>query len=308
MGPFRSEHQRYGSDSSAPEDFLEIRGPGRLVWIRRGYSFLLDDQGMLREDRAFCPVDRASPYSGRGRIVRLSLGPMAESCALVRHYHRGGVFGGLLRDFYFGKKRFLQEVRVSEWAREQGVPTAEVLALRTEHAGFGFYRADLVTREIEDSKDLDRYLQSARALDGKAHERKGEIIRSVALLLQRMHLAGLYHADLNLKNILIQVRDRGVNSYVIDLDRARVLQPLGPRMRIRNLLRLYRSLEKEGYLGDLIRMKEIVAFVRTYCGQDRQLLALCKDVMRRDVWLLRYHRAGWFLSRGLKRIGGDGDA
>jgi len=55
-------------------------------------------------------------------------------------------------------------------------------------------------------------------------------------------------------------------------------------------------------LNDLIGMKDIVAFVRTYCGQDRELLTVCKEVMRKDMWLLRYHRAGWTLSRGLRSI------
>jgi len=290
-----------------PEDFFEIRRPGLLVWMRKGFSFLVDEGGALREDRGFCPARGVSSYSGRGRIDRLSLGPMGDGCALIRHYRRGGVFGGLLRDFYIGRRRFLQEVRVSEWARSQDIPTAEVLALRIEHKRLGFCHGDLVTREIGGSEDLDKYLQSSGKREGKASDRGREIIRSVALLLQRMHRAGLYHADLNLKNILIQVDETGVNSYVIDLDRARVIKPLGSRMRIRNLVRLYRSLDKQGYLKDLIGTKEIIAFVRAYCGEDRELLALCKEVMRKDMWMLRYHRAGWKLSRGLKRIGSGRD-
>ena len=292
---------------SPPEDFLETRRPGLLIWVRKGFSFLLDEGGEWRQDRAFCPEGEVSPYSGRGELLRLSLGALAEGCALVRHYQRGGVFGGLLRDFYLGRKRFLQEVHVSEWARGQGVPTAEVLAVRIEHRGLGFCRGDLVTREIEASEDLDEYLKSARTRERGNKDPGREIIRSVALLLQGMHRAGLYHADLNLKNILVQITERGVNSYVIDLDRARVIKPLGSRMRIRNLVRLYRSLDKQGYLKDRVGMRDIVAFVRAYCGEDRELLALCKEVMRKDMWLLRYHRAGWKLSRGLKRIGSGRD-
>ena len=103
---------------------------------------------------------------------------------------------------------------------------------------------------------------------------------------------------MNLKNILVQITERGVNSYVIDLDRARVIKPLGSRMRIRNLVRLYRSLDKQGYLNDLVGTRDIVAFVRAYCGEDQELLALCKEVMRKDMWLLRYHRAGWRTIQG----------
>jgi tRNA A-37 threonylcarbamoyl transferase component Bud32 len=295
------------SVSSPPEDFLEVRKPGLLVWIRKGFSFLLDEGGVWRKDRAFCPANEVTLYSGRGELLRLSLGPMGDSCALVRHYQRGGVFGHVLRDLYLGKARFLQEVRVSEWARDQGIPTAEVLALRIEHKGLCLYRGDLVTREIEASEDLDEYLKSTRTRERGTRERGKEIIRSVALLLQGMHRAGLYHADLNLKNILVQITEGGVNSYVIDLDRARVIKPLGSRMRVRNLLRLYRSLDKKGYLKDRVGMRDIVAFVRAYCGEDQELLTVCREVMRKDMWLLRYHRAGWRITSGLRKIGGGGD-
>jgi len=309
LGLSGSDQEQSMNVSSPPEDFLEVRKPGLLVWVRKGFSFLLDEEGMWRQDRAFRPADEVSPYSGRGELLRLSLGPMGDSCALVRHYQRGGVFGHLLRDFYLGRKRFLKEVRISEWARDQGIPTAEALALRIERKGLCLYRGDLVTREIEASEDLDKYLKSARTREWSTKDRgRGkEIILSVALLLQGMHRAGLYHADLNLKNILVQITERGVSSYVIDLDRARVIKPLGSRMRIRNLVRLYRSLDKQGYLNDLVGKRDVVAFVRAYCGEDRELLTVCMEVMRKDMLVLRYHRAGWRLTRGLRKIGSGGD-
>ena len=98
--------------------------------------------------------------------------------------------------------------------------------------------------------------------------------------------------------------ERGVDSYVIDLDRARVIQPLNSRRRIRNLVRLYRSLDKQGYLDGVIQSRDILGFIKAYCGEDRELLNLCKEVIRRDMLVLRYHRAGWRLSRGLRKMGG----
>jgi tRNA A-37 threonylcarbamoyl transferase component Bud32 len=212
--------------------------------------------------------------------------------------------GPFLRDYYFGRRRFLQEVRVSEWARSNGVPTAEVLAVRSERRALFFHRGDLITREIEGSEDMDRYLRGLRGKEEACLSRKKEVVRSVALLLQGMHRVGLFHADLNLKNIVIQFADQGVSSHVIDLDRARVIRPLSSRLRIRNLVRLYRSLDKQGYLDGVIETKDILGFIKAYCGEDRELLRLCKEVMRRDMLVLRYHRAGWRLSRGLRRMGG----
>jgi tRNA A-37 threonylcarbamoyl transferase component Bud32 len=233
---------------------------------------------------------------------------MGETCAVVRHYRRGGFLGPFLRDTYLCRGRFLEEVRVSEWARSHGVPTAEVLVMRSQRTGLGFHRGDLITREIEGSQDMDRYLGALREEEPYHLARRKEAVRSVALLVQGMHRAGLYHADLNLKNIVIRFTEQGVNSYVIDLDRARVIRPLRSRLRIRNLLRLYRSLDKQGYLEGVIRTRDVLEFVRVYCGEDRHLLRLCKEVMRKDMWLLRYHRALWKISRGVRKMGGGRDA
>lgn len=302
-GWFRSERIR-GAIESPPEDFLEIRKGGIVAWVRKGYAFLFDEEAMWRTDRAFCPDRGASPYAGRGEVVRLSLGPRADSCAVVRHYQRGGFLGPLLGDHYFGQKRFFQEVSVSEWARSRGVPTTEVLAMRSQRKGPFLYRGDLVTREIERSEDMDRYLRAVRQQEGTRVSRKKEVVRSVALLLQRAHLAGLYHGDLNLKNIVIQITGRGVTSYLIDLDRAKVIQPLSPKLRIRNLVRLYRSLDKQGYLDRVVRPEDLLGFIRLYCGRDRALLRACRAVMRKERLVLRVHRAGWLLSRVLGRMGG----
>lgn len=308
MGLSGFEHNPSRHGSSPPEAFLEIRKGGIVAWVRRDFSFLLDEDGMWRTDQAFSPVDGASAYFGRGAVLRVSLGSRGEDCAVVRHYQRGGVVGPLLGDIYFGRGRFLQEVRVSEWARGHGVPTAEVLAMRSERRGLCCYRGDLITREIAGSEDLDRYLGALREKEGSRLARRKEVVRSVALLLQGMHRVGLYHADLNLKNILIRFTDRGVKSYVIDLDRGRIIQPLHSRLRIRNLLRLYRSLDKQGYLDGVMRTRNILEFVTVYCGEDRALLGLCKEVMRKDMWLLRYHRVLWKLSRAWRNVGGGVDA
>ena len=303
MGPFCSDKKHSIHRGPPPEDFLEIRKVGVVAWVRKGFSFLLDEDGMWRADLAFCPIEGAAPYSGRGKVLRLSMGPMGDSCAVVRHYERGGLVRHLLGDFYFGPTRFFQEARVSEWAKDHSVPTAQVLAVRSERKGLFLHRGDLITREIEGSEDMDRYLRAVQRNENPGTYRRKEVIRSVALLLQRMHRAGLYHADLNLKNIVIQTTEEGVNSYVIDLDRAKVIQPLNSRMRIRNLVRLYRSVDKQGYLEQLVGVRDLMRFVRAYCGEDQDLFRLCKEVMRKDMFLLRYHRAGWKLSRGLRKVG-----
>ncbi len=297
-----------------PAGFLELRKGEVRAWVKQGFSFLFDEYGKLKREDSFSAQTQGSPYSGRGEMTRIPLGIREQrthekgvddqgahngSCALIRHYRRGGLFQYLSHDLFFGKKRFFEEVWVSEWARTQNVASTEVLAIRSEKKRFCHcYRGDLVTREIEAAEDLDRYLRSllhtgppARSGPGKA------VIFEVARLLRKMHGVGLYHADLNLKNILLQFNADGVKSYIIDLDRARVFPDLPPRYRRRNLERLYRSLEKQGHIGSVLTKRDLLMFLKVYCGTDKALEKRCKALMRRAPLTLWYHRILWRIFR-----------
>ena len=62
---------------------------------------------------------------------------------------------------------------------------------------------------------------------------------SYNLFRNRFHDAGVFHADLNARNILLA----GITVYLIDFDRARIGSPSVVNAK-RNLQRLHRSLEK----------------------------------------------------------------
>jgi Ser/Thr protein kinase RdoA (MazF antagonist) len=60
-----------------------------------------------------------------------------------------------------------------------------------------------------------------------------------------MHLEGIYHWDLNLKNILVRSNATGVESHVIDFDKAiLVLGRLPAPLAQKNIDRLLRSVRK----------------------------------------------------------------
>ena len=57
-----------------------------------------------------------------------------------------------------------------------------------------------------------------------------------------MHREGVYHSDLNLKNILIRKKPDGVDGYIIDFDKAKLfLGKLPSVLAKKNLDRLLRS-------------------------------------------------------------------
>jgi len=233
-------------------------------------------------------------------MVRVPLGPAAGSCALVRHYRRGGLFQRLLKDGYLGKGRFFREVSVTEEARVRGVPTVEVLAVRAQRVLPWVYRADLVTREIQGARDLQAYLAS-RSGGEKAWDRpeRVRVVSQVAGLVRRMHDAGLLHADLNLKNVLLRGTGQDLECFVIDLDKARILPgPVGHRGRMKNLLRLHRSLEKLGFAGGTVTLRDVIRFARVYSRGDRTLMRSIRNRIRKPPLSLRMHRFFWRLTGG----------
>ncbi len=283
-----------------PAGFLELRKGVVQAWVKQGFSFLFDEDGKLKREGSFSAPAQVSPFSGRGKMTRVSLGTNDDSSALIRHYRRGGLVQYLSHDLFFWKKRFFEEVWVSEWARMHNVATTEVLAIRSERKRFCHcYRGDLVTREIEAAEDLDRYLRSQLQKGSPArHGPDKAVLFEVARLLRKMHEIGLYHADLNLKNILLQFNDDGVKSYIIDLDRARVIPGLSQRCRIRNLERLYRSLEKQGYIDEVLTKRALLMFLKVYCGHDKALKKSLKGLIRKAPLTLKYHRSLWRIFRG----------
>ena len=174
--------------------------------------------------------------SGRGSAWRLELPGGLR--VVVRLYRRGGLVARVVRDTYLGPRpRPLHELAVTVEARRRGVPAPEVLGARVE--GGLVYRGALVTAEVPDARTL---IDALRGAPG-ARER-GALAGRAGGAVARLHDAGVYHADLNLTNLL--VASKGVHDVVvIDFDRARVAAgPLGARARRRNLARLARSLAK----------------------------------------------------------------
>ena len=81
-----------------------------------------------------------------------------------------------------------------------------------------FYRGWLVTRELSNSQDLWTALQG----DFIVQAGLPATLKAVADTVCALHHQGVYHCDLNLKNILVRMEAKGVAGYVIDFDKARL--------------------------------------------------------------------------------------
>lgn len=213
----------------------------------------------LLAPRLVPPAGSTPLPGGRGGAYRIELpGGLG---VVLRLYRRGGMVARFSRDRYLGvPRRPWRELRVTVEARRRGVPAVEVLAARVE--GRVAYRGALVTAEVPAAMTLIEALR--RAPDAAARAAlAGASGRAVAAL----HDAGVFHADLNLTNLLVHPGAEGGGILLLDFDRARLhAPPLRRALRRRNLRRLARSLAKLDPAGTVAGAAERAAFLAAYDG------------------------------------------
>lgn len=165
----------------------------------------------------------------RGRTSIRTLDPGL----VVRTLTHGGAFGRILGPRFLAIDRSLRELEISEHLITQGIPTPELVGLRIARHGV-FYSVEVISRMIPDSSDLLTFLERSPD-DGAA------VIRHTGALIQAIHNAGVYHADLHVKNVVL---DRDQTPWVIDLDKARRFTEMPSLLRYKNTRRFLNSLKK----------------------------------------------------------------
>jgi 3-deoxy-D-manno-octulosonic acid kinase len=192
----------------------------------------------------------------RGRIDACVI-DAPEGTWVVRHYVRGGAIAGLLGDRYLrvGPRRPYAELWTSARARARGIDTPAVAAVAIYTRG-PFYRGDIATELVPDAADL------AEISSGPSRRSEAERLRAweaAGRLVRAIGQAGLIHADLNVRNILIAWRDGLPRAHLLDLDRCRIVRRVSPRDLAAMVRRLYRSARKlESH--DLTLQAELDAF------------------------------------------------
>jgi 3-deoxy-D-manno-octulosonic acid kinase len=173
---------------------------------------------------------------GRGSawFINASFGSL-----VLRRYLRGGWAAKISRQSYFftavSRSRPFREYHLMARLFELGLPVPRPVAALCEFHGVISTGAILTVR-IPSAQTL------ADVLPGSNETLKldDHFWRSVGKCIRRFHDAGVWHADLNARNILL---DAELKVYLIDFDRAR-FTPGKPVQGQRNLDRLKRSLVK----------------------------------------------------------------
>ena len=169
---------------------------------------------------------------GRGTTHFIDIGGV--QCVL-RHYRRGGIVAKLLHDQYIwtGIKntRAWREWDLLGRMQKMGLPAPVPVAARVIRKGF-YYSADLITRRIENAQALSAMLQLSSIPD--------DSWQKLGATIKQFHRVGIYHADLNAQNILINAENQ---MFLIDFDKGCVRKP-HLSWQHQNLKRLLRSLKK----------------------------------------------------------------
>ena len=170
--------------------------------------------------------------SGRGTTWFIKL---QSTIAALRHYHRGGLFGKIVRDQYLflglERTRSYAEFVLLQKLRSAGVNVPRPIAAKVEQIGL-LYRADLLSEKISEASDLVDKLQ--------VEHLSNEDYKKIGLEIRKMHDVGVNHTDLNIHNILL---DSEGKVWIIDFDKCK--QQPGSQWKERNLDRLLRSFRKE---------------------------------------------------------------
>lgn len=209
---------------------------------------------------------------GRGTNAILAL-PSQQRRLHLRPLRHGGLLARVTGKRLLGLQRPIDELEVTARLRDRGAPVPEPVMVLGRRTDF-FWEAAVGSVHEEDSIDGLTFLSGR---PGGARLRRGACAAGRAV--RQLHDAGGLHADLHIKNLLIRESSNSAQVIVVDLDRAQIQDDVPAQRRMRELMRLYRSLKKRKLLDRLGR-RGIAAFYASYLAGDRAL----------DREMQRHHR------------------
>jgi tRNA A-37 threonylcarbamoyl transferase component Bud32 len=272
---------------SPPAGYQFQREENREVVISAGSTARLRRLGLLNPAGLWKKPPRQSHLMGRGEVlVRRGSG----GAVVIRRYRHGGLLRRLTGDLFFFGNRPFQELVVTEKARRAGVPTFKILAAIKQKGWGGWYRGYLITEYLPKALDLIHYLdrQPSRA-------QRQKVIAQAAEAVRMIHKKGIYHADLHLKNFLVEEGKRAT-VFLIDFDKSRIFAKLAPSRRMNNLRRLDRSAEKLKRLGLSLTESDKRRFCNAYAQDDQAIRPYLKRFAARYWWYRLVYRWGWWIA------------
>lgn len=244
-----------------PQNFEKIADGNRVrLAVRSDVAKVIDVQTFLPGQSS----QVMSSFQGREQLRSVYL--RNGETALIRAYRHGGLFRNLTRKVFFTwPPRPFRELAITEEIRRRGIPTVEVYAACVAALPGPFYRGWLLTKELKQAQDLWTAFQSGlvRTLGVEL------VLAAVARTVKALHREGVYHHDLNVRNILVRSESDGVKGYIIDFDQATLNLGSLPAWLVRkNLNRLLRSISKLDPDRQLVSETHWSHFLKSYHAHD----------------------------------------
>jgi len=214
------------------------KAPSRFVTVNGNVHIIYDDQLSTADlEEIFDPLFLESKglvtgqAPGRGSVYFFRYSEME---LVLRHYRRGGGVSKIIKDWYLGRRmentRAWREYHMLIKMRELNLPVPRPIAVRVQMKKL-IYKADLITERIMNAKTF---------VDALNIEGNNFLVwKKVGQCIRKFHNTGVYHHDLNARNILV---DSDMRVHLIDFDRCKFRS--GGNWRSRNMFRLQRSLAK----------------------------------------------------------------
>jgi hypothetical protein len=285
-------------DRPIPPSYSLIKKGKTSLLIKDDYKDFLLKEG-IEDIEAFADKFRGTSHYLKGRTSHPSVPLENGAWMVIRRYSHGGLLRALTGDLYLFGSRSFEELALTEEVRSCSIPTVQPIGAIQQDVFPPFYRSYFLSLEVPQARDLIRYFEEVGPHPSRetlCHKRN--VIRTAGLLLQGFHKAGFFHGDLQLKNILVV--DREV--YLIDFDRSCRKQALTIGDRMKNLLRLNRSVEKWRRLGLPVTRTDRWRFFLAYAGGDEKIRQAMKKALRTYSVRHLFYRCCWVLG---KIVGGS---
>ena len=213
----------------------------------------------------------------------------------LRPILHGGVFAYWFGARFLGPDRPFREFRISRALHERGVRIPVPVLAVSRRRGL-FWRSSFASVEHAGALDGAAWLAAHQA-----ETQRRRACMAFANAVRELHDSGGIHGDLHLRNVLIEpspAQHNDLRCLPIDLDRARIVSSVSPRVRMRELMRFARSLQKSGQTSALSKRLQALT-LSTYCRGDRQLRAAMMRYAPLELRRLRRHQLAWKLGRHL---------
>jgi hypothetical protein len=283
-----------------PGPFQTLENAGELVTVKQSaFRFIAAQRhfALLQRNR-WTESEGFDALRSHGQLVQGGRGPnrllpdaIQGRAIRIRPMRHGGTLRALLGDRYLSPARVQREFQLWTWLRAHLVPLVEPVFAGSSRSGL-FWRSSFATIECPDALDGLAWLKT-----NPTDEVLTRSCESVARALHQLHDLGVLHGDLNLRNILFEADPdlTQIRCYLIDLDRARKRSTVSPAARMREWMRLARSVEKEG-AKELFSQRLRTHLLNAYCDGDVDLRERMLSALPREHRRLARHRWMWRLS------------